>query len=178
LGLAVTDEDTDDDGESHGEIPEKLIKKAVNGNNNNAQYSRAEYADFIRALFSLTSERDLLDHLAAYNELMEGWPSVLWDDAIQKIAARMAGASPEFKTLYAEASKFRSPKLLVDWGGTLRIEGKPWVGLFRKFFGIRLRMLRQRDDDRAARLEDRHYADQVIIDEEGERPARAEDLDG
>jgi hypothetical protein len=175
LGLAVTDDDVDDDGESHGEIPEGAIKKQ--GAPPDKNYYRAEYADFIRALFSLDQPRQLLDHLASYDQAMMAWPQMLYDDAIQKLSARLAGASPEYKTLHTEAGKFRSPKLLVDWGGTLKIEGKPYVGVFRKYFGIKLRILRQRDEERVAQLEDRQYADQVVHEEDGPRPATAEDFE-
>src|SRR5262245_1961611 len=75
LGLAIgvaADEDDDAEGAKR-EIAEREIKKVTvaNGNGNK---SRAQWADFIRQLPSLSTEQELLDHLTAYGELMELWP--------------------------------------------------------------------------------------------------------
>jgi ERF superfamily len=174
LGLAVTDEDSDDDGESYGEVPQRLVQQpAKNGNGN-----RREYADFVRGLFSMTREDELLSYLASYVDVMQDWPAASYQDAVEKFSHRLAGINPEFRKYRDEAASFRSAKKLVDWGGTLKIEGKSWIGVFRKFFGVKLAKLRERDEELARKYEDQKYANAVVHDTEGDpRDVTVEDFD-
>lgn len=174
LGLSFTDDDDDDDAESIGDIPSRLVK-----NNEPKIKPRDEYANFIREIFTLHGEAELLHHFSQYAELMDAWGDQSYYDAVEKFAARLSGSNKEFKALQEEASGFRSRLKLVAWMATLTVEGKPWQEILRRYLRVKLDKLKAKDRELALKADDKAHADQWVhdTDDADPRPATADDFD-